>query len=551
MADQARFGSTWYSAVKPLPPPRSTLNYDLDVDACVIGGGLAGLTVARELVRRQWSVAVIEAERVGWKASGRSSGFVVPGFPSRIDKIVERIGLEAAKDLWALSEGGVQYVRDTIASFGRDGIVAGDGWLDVARTPKTDAARGRVALLAGEFGVDVESWPVGRVRDALKTNHYFHAVHFPQAFHIDPLAYVLRLAEAAEREGAHIFENTPATAIDAAGLRKRVATPRARLRANHIVLAANLFQGSVAERLSETLLPVTAYTGVSRPLGRRLEGAVAYSGAISDSHLGGNHYRVVAGDRLLWTAGAGVKPRRPTWMQWRLERAIRALYPQLGAVEFESFWSGEMGFAIHGMPQIGEVQPDVWLASGFGGRGIATSAMAGDLIARAMVEGDDRWRLFLPYELVWAGGRLGRAVAGSTLGLLQGREAIAALVARWQEDRRHRRLAGAARGPNTLPAYRNVDPAHPDGMPPSALPPAASIGEVEPAANLPPPASVADIEPVALLAPPQAVGSTAVEAPVAAGAVPSDVLDPGAASPQSDAAAPVESRSATADAPTE
>src|SRR5499433_1993352 len=107
-------GATWYTAqaVDALERPR--LTYDLDVDVCVIGGGLAGLTTARELARRGWSVAVLEARRVAWNASGRNAGLVAPGFAERLETIVERVGLRRAKELWALSSAGVDYVRNTI-----------------------------------------------------------------------------------------------------------------------------------------------------------------------------------------------------------------------------------------------------------------------------------------------------------------------------------------------------------------------------------------------------------------------------------------------------
>src|SRR5215475_8478428 len=130
---QSEYGVTWYRGVTPMSPPRAPLNFDLDVDVCVIGGGLAGLTVARELVRRGWSVALVEARRLAWNASGRNCGFVIPGFSARIEKVVERIGLPATKALWSLSEAGVQYVRDTIAAHGSPGMIEGRGWLDVSK----------------------------------------------------------------------------------------------------------------------------------------------------------------------------------------------------------------------------------------------------------------------------------------------------------------------------------------------------------------------------------------------------------------------------------
>ena len=448
--DQSDYGPTWYSAVTPLPPPRTPLNYDLDVDVCVIGGGLAGLTVAREVARRRWSVAVVEARRVAWNASGRNSGCVLPGYSAQIEKIVERIGLPATKALWELSEAGVQYIRDTIEEIGVGGIMEGRGWLDVFKTPDTARALAQVRLLEQEMAVAIERWPTERVRDALKTSHYFEAIYFPSAFQINPLAYALGLAGAAERAGVRIFENTQAVGVDPAGVRKRIETPHGRVRAGHVVLAGNIHLGAVVQRLADTLVPVTAFTGVTQSLGERLTEAVAFRGAVSDSRHANYHYRIIDGDRLLWTGSASVGPRSKWTRRW-LERALRATYPQLGPAQFEYFWPAEMGFAVHRMPQIGEVQPGVWLASAFGGQGLNTSAMAGDLTARAIVEGDDTWRRFLPFELVWAGGRVGRAVVRATAWWRHQSESVAALAVRQREELRKRqeRKAGLAR---TAPA---------------------------------------------------------------------------------------------------
>jgi gamma-glutamylputrescine oxidase len=436
--EQSEYGPTWYSGVTPLPPARTPLTYDVDVDVCVIGGGLAGLTAAREVARRGWSVAVLEARRVAWNASGRNSGFVSPGYAAQIEKIVERIGLPAAKALWELSEAGVQYIRDTIGDMGGRDIGEGEGWLDVSKTPDAGRASDRVRLLAQDMGITVEGWPPERVRDALRTSHYFDAIYFPHAFQINPLAYALGLADAAERAGVRVFENTQAVSVDQAGVRKRIETPHGRVRAGHVVLAGNIHLGAVAQRLADTLVPITAFTGVTRSLGGRLAEAITFRGAVSDSRHANYHYRIVGGDRLLWTGSASVGSRSK-WIQRGLERAVRARYPQLGPAQFEYFWPAEMGFAVHRMPQIGAVQPGVWLASAFGGQGLNTSAMAGSLIARAIVEGDDTWRRFLPFELVWAGGHVGRTVVRATAWWRHHSEAVAALAMRQRAELRRKR----------------------------------------------------------------------------------------------------------------
>src|SRR6185437_3455986 len=107
-------GVTWYDTARVEAREHPRLTFDLDVDVCVIGGGLAGLTVAREVARRGWSVALLEQNRVACAASGRNTGFVIPGFAEDLDRLVERIGLDHTKQLWSLSEQGVDYVRRTI-----------------------------------------------------------------------------------------------------------------------------------------------------------------------------------------------------------------------------------------------------------------------------------------------------------------------------------------------------------------------------------------------------------------------------------------------------
>src|SRR5262245_66360437 len=90
-------------------PERGPLTFDLDVEVCVIGGGLAGLTAAREIARRGWSVALLEAQRIAWNASGRNDGFVLPGFAESMDRVVSRVGIDDPQALRAHSEAGRAY----------------------------------------------------------------------------------------------------------------------------------------------------------------------------------------------------------------------------------------------------------------------------------------------------------------------------------------------------------------------------------------------------------------------------------------------------------
>jgi gamma-glutamylputrescine oxidase len=194
-------------------------------------------------------------------------------------------------------------------------------------------------------------------------------------------------------------------------VRKRIVTPGARLRANHVVLCGNVQLGALMPRLEATLLPMTTYVITTAPLGEPLAEAVRFRGAVSDTDFADNHYRIVGGDRLMLSGRATAWRRNPQRYVRALTADIKQTFPQLGEVAADYAWSGTLGLTLHRMPQIGELGPGVWLASGFGGHGLNTTAMAGNIIARAIVEGDETWRQFSSFELVWAGGIFGRVAS--------------------------------------------------------------------------------------------------------------------------------------------
>jgi len=320
--------------------------------------------------------------------------------------------------------------------------------------------------LTEDFETEVEGWQVDRVRHHLKTARYFHGVYFPRAFQIDGGKYVHGLAALARRAGARIFEDTPVVSIDASGIRKRIVTPSARLRASQIVLAGNVHLGAPSRRLSETLLPVWRYAAITAPLGERLAENIAFQGSVTDTD-GIDHFRIVDRDRLMWVSPETTWNARPARFAAAIARRIRTIFPGLGPVEIADVWGGAIGQTVHGMPQIGQLRKGLWVASGFGRQGLSTTAMAGQLVARSILWGDGRWRLFSPFELVWAGGTTGR-VAGQVIGMWgRGSSAAAGALARYRERARERererdaRLAEANRQAGSRPVRPRLPPGRP------------------------------------------------------------------------------------------
>lgn len=427
MADQEGYGSSWQAATMAPIAEHGRLTDDLDADICVIGGGFAGLTAACEIARGGWSVVLLEAERLGSAASGRNTGFALPGFGEDLQKIIERVGPDHARALWRLSEEGLAHVRDVIMASGRDDIMLGDGWLWVAKKG-SGLSPAREAETLSAYGATVEHWNADHVSTHLRSPLYADAVYFPTAFHIHPLNYIGALAVAARNAGVRIFENTPAVSIDPAGVRKRIDTSAGRVRARQVVIAGNTRIGGPMPRLAATLLPVTTYVVTTAPLGPVLGEAIAFRGAVSDTDWADNHYRIVDGNRLMWSGGCTAWRQEPDGFRARLAGDIRRTFPQFAEIAIEYVWSGTLGVPVHRMPQIGELTNGLWIASGFSGHGINTTAMAGRLIAAAITRGDDRWRLFSPYHLAWAGGAAGRVAMQASYRLTRFRDLLQARV---------------------------------------------------------------------------------------------------------------------------
>src|SRR5258708_803444 len=289
---------------------RARLSFDLDVDICVIGAGLAGLAVALESARLGASVAVLEGRHIGWNASGHQLGTVMPGYGLPIGDLIARIGFEDTRELWSLSKQGAESVRANASEQLIPGIALSEGALEVSNVDVGDQLISRLQMLGEDFETEVEGWQVDHVRAELRTDRYFHGVYYPRAFQIDGSKYIHGLAALARRAGARIFEDTPVVSIDASGIRKRIVTPSARLRASHSVFAGNSHLGAPLRRLSETLLPVWRYAGVTAPLGERLAEAITFRGSVVDSD-GVDHFRIVDGDRLMWASPETTWAARP------------------------------------------------------------------------------------------------------------------------------------------------------------------------------------------------------------------------------------------------
>jgi gamma-glutamylputrescine oxidase len=404
--------------------------HDVAVDACIVGGGLAGLSVALELARGGRKVALLERHRIAWGASGRNGGFVTSGFATGLDTIRRRASAADADALYRLSLEGVEIVRENIAQLAIAGADVTPGILRVIRYDGADGLKAYRDEMNGRFGERLEFRDRADVQADLSSPCYHQGLFDPDGFHFHPLNYARGLAAEIRRLGGKIFEETPALGLDRQGGGHAVATPGGRIVARDVVFCGGGYTDGIESRLKRSYLPIATYVLLTEPLGDLLQETIRTKAAIADDRRAGDYYRVVGEGRILWGGRITTRVADPADLAQLLRRQMVGTYPQLKDVKVELAWSGLMSYARHLMPQIGQLEEGLWHCTGFGGHGMNTTAVGGKVLAEAMLGTSDRYRLFAPFGLDWAGGFLGCAAAQLTYWRYQAMDA-------WRE--RHNR----------------------------------------------------------------------------------------------------------------
>ena len=418
---------SYYEATVSRSPDYAPLAGRRSANVCIIGGGLAGLSTALGLAERSVDdVVVLEAQQVGFGASGRNGGFVFGGYSLDCADLLKTLGPARARELYTLTTDAVALMRERIARYRIDcdatdaGVILANWFDDPARL---DAQR---RLMRDSFGVDWEPVSATQLASQLKTRRYHGGLFERNAFHFHPLKYVLGVARAAAHAGVTIHERSPVTRLQRAGAGFVVYTPQGALEARHVVMAGGGYARKVYSRVERAVLPIATYVMATEPLGARQQDALATRAAVYDTRFAFDYYRPLPDTRILWGGRISVRDRAPAAIARLLRRDLLKVYPQLHDVRIEHAWGGLMSYARHKMPQIGRSADGVWYAVGFGGHGMAPTTVSGELLAAAIAGERPVPDAFAAFGLTPAYGTLGLAAAQLTYTAMQTRDALAA-----------------------------------------------------------------------------------------------------------------------------
>lgn len=417
------YPDTYYRRTLAETISRPSLQGRVDCDTVVIGAGLAGLTTALELARGGQKVVLLEEHAVGYGASGRNGGFVSPGFATGSDQIAARAGKAAALDIHHMSIEGMEYVRSCVQDLGIESAGLTTGIMSVLRYSDGASLKAHANHMASTYDYQLQYLETEDVRSVLKSQRYFQGLRDGRAFHIHPLNYSRAIASEIERLGGKIFERSAATGCSLGAAEKQVKTASGEIRARQVVFTTGGYTGGLLPQLKRAFLPIATYVMVSEEAPDLIRQAIGTTDAIGDNRRAGDYYRVVdGGKRLLWGGRITTRAASTEALVRELRREMTGTYPQLKDLKTELAWSGLMSYARHLMPQIGPIQPGVWSCTAFGGHGLNTTAIGGKVVAEGILGTSDRYKLFKPFGLAWAGGVAGLAVAQMTYWKLQAQD---------------------------------------------------------------------------------------------------------------------------------
>lgn len=364
-----------------------------NADVCIIGAGFTGISMAIHLAERGYDVHVVEANRVGWGASGRSGGQIIGGVSGE-EAIAKHFGKDTDEIFRDLRWAGHDIIRDHIQKYAIECELK-FGYLDVAnklrqiRALETDYER----LRKIDFPHEVRMLSGDETCDTIGTSSYVGALLNMGNGHLHPLKLCVGEARAAVSLGARIYEQSPVLNIEQ-GKRPRVVTHQGSVAADFVVIAGNAYH-ALEKKLRSIMFPVDSFIIATEPLSEEMVKSVNPKDlAVCDQNYALQYFRLSADKRLLFGGRCYYFGNDPEIIVKKLRPKLLTVYPQLANIEIDYAWGGTIGIPVNRVPQLGKISPAVFYCQGYSGLGISFAHLAGRIMADAVAGTFEQFDLF-------------------------------------------------------------------------------------------------------------------------------------------------------------
>ncbi len=384
MSESQSHARSYYAATVNDRTSYPPLKGDVTADVCVVGGGFSGLSTAIAMADRGARVIVLEANRVGWGASGRNGGQLLGGLPGS-ERFIRQFGAEGRKIVSELWYRGNDIIEERIKRFAIDCDFR-RGSLDAAVKEKHIAGLESFAEEMGKSGQGQDLEMVGRdrVRALLGTDAYVGGLIDRRNAHLHPLNLALGEARGAASIGVVIHEGTNVTGITH-GDRPIVRTGHGTVTCKWVVLAGNAYHALEQKKLGGLLFPAGSYVIATEPLPEdTLKRINPERLAVADTRMVLDYYRLSADGRMLFGGLCQYANRDPKSISGALQPKLLKIYPELASTKIDYEWGGLIGIVISRVPLLGHVAKNVLYLQGYSGHGVNTTHIMSEIIADAI-----------------------------------------------------------------------------------------------------------------------------------------------------------------------
>jgi gamma-glutamylputrescine oxidase len=408
--------NSYYAATAQARETQAYLASAEDCDVAIIGGGFSGLSAALACAERGLSVILLEAKNIGFGASGRNGGQLIPGLRWSMREIDAEFGRERAQAIFDLAYGAVDRVNNRIAEH-HILCDAKVGHLEAAYKPAHfDTMQRDAAFVAQHFGWEAQIVQPQDVGRHINGGGYHGGIYDMKGGHFHPLNYALGLATAAQKAGVHIYENSAAQTPVDTGKHVEIKAGKGSVTAKHVIMAADTWTGGIAPELRSYTVPIMNYNIATAPL-PNADQLLPSDAAVADSRFVLNYFRLSADKRLIFGGGEKYVQQPPADIAAFVRKHIVQVFPSLADVPIDHAWGGAVGVTMNRLPHMGRTG-NIFYAHGFSGHGALVTTLAGELLAEAVMGTMSRFDVFanVPHSRFPGGKWLSRPLA--TLGLL-------------------------------------------------------------------------------------------------------------------------------------
>jgi gamma-glutamylputrescine oxidase len=375
--------TSYYAASVNQVTDYPTLTGAQTADVCVIGAGFSGISTALFLSERGYKVHVIEANRVGWGASGRNGGQIIGGISGE-GKLAKSLGADGERMLWDMRWAGHDIIRERVDTYNIDCDLKW-GYLDVAIKPRhlRDQQEELEKMERHQFPHEYRALSAQETGDLIGTDAYIGSLLNKGNGHLHPLNLCIGEAQAAASLGAVIYEQSPVLRIDK-GSKPTVVTANGSVTADSVVLAGNAYH-LIEPQLRNHIIPVNSFIIATEPLSD--EQIALYNPqdlAVCDPNFVLEYFRLSGDKRLLFGGRCNYFGSDPKQIEAMLTPKMLRIYPQLANTKIDYAWGGTIGVTVNRVPQLGKLSDNVYFSQGYSGHGVNVTHLAGRIMADAV-----------------------------------------------------------------------------------------------------------------------------------------------------------------------